>query len=242
MTVYHASLEEDHDGTCLAHVLDLVGCTAAGATRQDAVAALPAAIRGYLDWCGAHGDPLPADGDIKVVVTELGRGRPWRRGGSNALFSMDRAPLGDSELRTYLRRMAYARGDLLEWVRALPDGTVNAPPCDGGPTVYETLAHLVETEAWYLSRLGQRILEPDPTVEITDRLIDTRARAIEAILRLAPRQRDLVYIPTEHPSENPEEGWTLRKVLRRFLEHEMDHLRRLRILYPSPPVLDIAES
>lgn len=229
MALYHAYLEEDVDGTCLGHVPDLAGCTAAGSNRTAAVAALPAAIRAYLEWCGAHGDPLPEDGLIQVVVAEVAQGcRPWRRGGANALFSVDRAPLGDAELRTYLRRMSYARADLLEWVRALPAGALAAPAPDAGQTVGEVLTHVCDCEEWYLSRLGQRVAAALDGQDILQRLVDGRARAVEAILRLAPRQRDLVYIPTDQPSENPEEGWTLRKVLRRFLEHELEHLQGLR--------------
>ena len=227
--LYHAYLEEDEDGMCLAHVPDLAGCTAAGVHRAAALAALPDAIRAYLDWCGAHGDPVAGDGAIEVAVAEVARGcRPWRRGGANALFSVDRAPLGDGELRTYLRRMSYARSDLLELVRGLPAEAFDAPPADGGQTVHAVLKHLADTEAWYLSRLGQHITVQADGADIVRRLVDSRARAVEAILRLSPRQRDLVYVPTDRPSEDPEEGWTLRKVLRRFLEHELEHLRALR--------------
>lgn len=229
MTLYHAYLEEHADGRCLAHLPDLAGCAVAGADRATALAATPHAIRAYLDWCGAHGDPLPEDGVIEVTVAEVVRDAgPWRPGAVNALFSADRAPLGDAELRTYLRRMSYARGDLLAWVRALPAGALDAAAPHDNRTVREVLTHLADSEAWYLSRLGQRITPDLEGEEILRRLVDGRARAVEAILRLSPRQRDLVYIPTEHPSDDPEEGWTLRKVLRRFLEHELDHLRVLR--------------
>jgi predicted RNase H-like HicB family nuclease len=236
MTVYHAYLEESPDGACLAHVPDLAGCTARGLDRAAALAALPAAIRSYLDWCAAHGDPLPQNGPIEVLVAEIVRGTaPWRRGGVNALFSADRAPLGDAELRTYLRRMTYAHADLLNLVRNLPAGACDATPsdADGARSIGEILVHLVETEAWYLSRLGQRIAVDPGGQDILSCLVDGRARAVEAILRLSPRQRDLVYVPTEQPSEDPEEGWTLRKVLRRVLEHELEHLDDLRRLYPS---------
>jgi|DewCreStandDraft_5_1066085.scaffolds.fasta_scaffold00434_13 predicted RNase H-like HicB family nuclease len=224
---YHVYLEEDETGRCMAHVPDLAGCTATGPDRAAALAALPAAIRAYLRWCGEHGEPLPTDEPVEVAVAEVVRGcRPWRRGGAHALFSVDRAPLGDAELRAYLRRMSYARGDLLALVRGLSPHTLDASP-PGLPSVRAVLAHLIETEAWYLSRLGQRIPAVYDGTDIVQRLVDSRARAVEVILRLSPRQRDLVYVPTENPSDNPEEGWTLRKVLRCCLEHELSHLQEL---------------
>jgi predicted RNase H-like HicB family nuclease/uncharacterized damage-inducible protein DinB len=228
MTLYHAYLEEDSDGRCLAHVPDLAGCIAAGQTRAEAIAALPAAIQHYLDWCAGHGDPVPQNGAIEVAVAEVQRGyRPWQRGGAHALFSVDRAPLGDPELRTYLRRLSYAHADLLTWARSLPEGTLDAPVPSGDERVRDTLSHIVDSEMYYLSRLGQRISIEQDREDAISRLIDSRARAVEAILRLSPRQRDLVYVPTEQPSEDPEEGWTLRKVLRRMLEHELEHLHAL---------------
>ena len=228
MTIYHIYLEEDADGRCLAHVPDLAGCIAAGENRAEALDALPAAIQRYLDWCGAHGDPVPQDNAIDLAVVETQRGYgPWRRGSANALFSVDRAPLADPELRTYLRRLSYAHADLLAWVRALPEGGLDAPAPARGGTVRETLGHIADSELFYLSRMGQRISMESEPEDVLSRLIDCRARAVEAILRLSPRQRDLVYVPTEQPSDDPEEGWTLRKVLRRMLEHELEHLHAL---------------
>jgi predicted RNase H-like HicB family nuclease len=228
MTIYHVYLEEDTDGRCLAHVPDLAGCIAAGENRAEALDALPAAIQRYLDWCGAHGDPVPQDNVINLAVAETQRGYgPWRRGSANALFSVDRAPLADPELRTYLRRLSYAHADLLVWVRGLPEGGLDAPAPARDGSVREALTHIVDTELFYLSRMGQRITVENGQEDVISRLIDSRARAVEAILRLSPRQRDLVYVPTEQTSEDPEEGWTLRKVLRRMLEHELEHLHAL---------------
>lgn len=226
MSLYQVYLEEGADSGCLAHVPDLAGCVAHGEDRSTALAALPGAIRSYLDWCAAHGDPVPADagGTVDLVVAEVVRGTaPWRRGGANALFSVDRIPLGDAELRTYLRRMTHAHADLLNVVRALPAPGFS-PEGDGSASVAR---HIAEAEEWYLSRLGQRIVPCGDGADLLHRLIDGRARAVEAILRLSPRQRDLVYVATECPSDDPEEGWTLRKVLRRTLEHELEHLAQL---------------
>lgn len=227
MTRYHAYIEEDTDGTCMAHIPDLAGCAAGGPSRDVALAALPYAVRDYLDWCARHGDPLPDDGIIEVSLAEVVKGcRPWRIDGAAALFSADRAPLGDVELRTYLRRMGYAREDLLALLRSRDAEAIVLPEGEEYRTVGDLAAHIVQSESWTLSRLGLR--PPESSADgPTDQLIDSRARSTEAILRLSPRQRDLVYVPTHAPSDDPEEGWTLRKVLRRILEHEMEHVYRL---------------
>ncbi len=76
-------------------------------------------------------------------------------------------------------------------------------------------------------RLGRRVLvaERDPM----RRLVDVRARTLDHLSRYDRADRDLIFIPTERRSEDPEEMWTLRKFLRRLIEHEMEHLDELRI-------------
>lgn len=219
MTHLLVYLEEDQEGRCLAHVPDLAGCAVAGASREEALSALPTAVTAYLHWCARHGEPLAENYQPEFMLAEVLSGRPWKLGGAGGLFAADRAPLGDAELRAYLRRAGYARSDMVATARRLRETGAR-------PGLDETLIHVADTEVWLLSRLGQRLAAAEPADRI-QRLIDVRSRSTEALLRLALRQRDLVYVPTTNPSDDPNEAWTVRKVLRRMIEHELDHLRQL---------------
>jgi hypothetical protein len=49
-----------------------------------------------------------------------------------------------------------------------------------------------------------------------------RRTAVERLRQLARTERTKVFYPTRW-TDHPEEPWTARKVLRRFLEHELEH-------------------
>jgi hypothetical protein len=55
-----------------------------------------------------------------------------------------------------------------------------------------------------------------------------RARTLEHLVRYDRADRDLIFVPRARPSDDPEEMWTLRKLLRRLIEHELEHLTQVR--------------
>ncbi len=53
------TLEKDEDGFIIASCPALLGCHSQGKTRQEAVANIEEAIRGYIASKRKHGEPLP---------------------------------------------------------------------------------------------------------------------------------------------------------------------------------------
>jgi len=53
--------------------------------------------------------------------------------------------------------------------------------------------------------------------------------AYKRLLSLSPLERATVFRIPEY-TDNPDEPWTLRKTLRRFLEHEREHFRNIQEL------------
>ena len=124
-TTYDLYLESGprHKKT-MTHVLALLGCVAVGPTTAEAVAATPDAIRAYLRFLRRHGEPVDpgAPFETRVVqhITEgdwLGNGSPY------LLFDADLQPLSEQEIETYLRRFAWLRGELADWVDDLANPT-----------------------------------------------------------------------------------------------------------------------
>jgi predicted RNase H-like HicB family nuclease len=60
------TLEEDEDGFIVAECPSLPGCVTQGKTREEALANIEEAIRGYIASLRKHGEPVP-----KAEVTEL---------------------------------------------------------------------------------------------------------------------------------------------------------------------------
>jgi uncharacterized damage-inducible protein DinB/predicted RNase H-like HicB family nuclease len=246
MACYAAYLEIARDGRCLAHVLALPGCILRASSRSEALDGLPQTIRDHCDWLRRHGETAPCAGEsiqIRVVQEILGSG-PFDPGDAAALFAPDLDPVTAGEMERYLRLMGHARTDLLALVKDL-SGEVLDWECDPGAfTIRQVLRHLGNAEEWYVSRLvppdtlprewdGDENLPTFEFIEMERRTVVTRLR------QLTEAERSEVVHPTRW-TEHPEEAWTVRKALRRALEHERQHtaqIRRILASHPSPPGL-----
>jgi antitoxin HicB len=60
------TLEEDEDGFLVAECPSLPGCVSQGKTREEALANIEEAIKGYIASLRKHGEPAP-----RAEVTEL---------------------------------------------------------------------------------------------------------------------------------------------------------------------------
>lgn len=241
MTSYSVFLEIGPSGECMAHVLDLPGCFARADSREAALAALPAVIANYREWLGRHGEPVAdSDAPTEVRVAEVSTGfGPFERGDPAALFAPEREPLSRDELERLLRLAGYNRGDLLTLTRDLPAPALDWKPEPAAMSVREILRHVGNAEQWYVSRIVDPETLPaewadDEHVPIFAFLDMERETAVERLRRLTDRElADLVY-PTRW-TNHPDEPWTARKVLRRMLEHEREHIEHIRNVLASYP-------
>jgi uncharacterized damage-inducible protein DinB len=213
---------------CMAHLAELPGCCLLAVDEAGALDRLPAAVERHRAWRRSHGLPGGGDEPFTLTVRQVVEGpRPWTPNGASALFAVDRRLFDDAEYEQHLRVLACARADLLRVVNAIPRGAFDDRVPGERRTLRETLSHLADMEEWFISRLGRTIhvREPDPV----RRLVDVRARTIEHLTRYDRADRDLVFVPTARPSDDPEELWTLRKLLRRLIEHELEHSEDVRV-------------
>lgn len=235
MARYTINLELAADGQAMAHVVQLPGCVARAASREQALALLPAAIRDYCAWLAKHGEtpePHSAD-DLEIVEVKGGIG-PFDPGDRAALFATDRQPLTREELETYLVRAGYSRADLLAMTTHLPDRMLNWQPDEQSMSIRRVLRHVGNAEEWYVSRL----VEPetlsaewatDESMPTFDFLQMSRRTAAARLRALTDDELARVHVPTAF-TRRPGEHWTARKALRRLLEHELEHLGHIREL------------
>lgn len=227
-------LEVAVDGRCLAHVLDLPGCIVSAPGREEALRRLPDVVREYRTWVARYGGQGLAEDELSeiVVVQEVRDSGPFDPGDAAALFAPDREPVTPEEVERLLALMNASRAELLALVRDLPDEVLDWQPDPNSFSVRNVLRHVGNAEEWYVSRL----LPPEslPTEWATDEdlplfefLEMERRTALECLRGLTAGQRSRVFYPREWTA-HPEEPWTARKVLRRFLEHEREHLLQVR--------------
>jgi predicted RNase H-like HicB family nuclease/uncharacterized damage-inducible protein DinB len=233
VTTYAVYLEGLPAGPWMAHVPALPGCNVRAATRDAALAQVPDAIQAYLAWLRRHGEPEPgADDPIESEVAGESDGGPFDPGDAAALLPPDREPLTVEEMMVYLRRMGYARADLLALVEGLPESLLDWVPFPGVFPIRRVLRHVGNAEEWYVSRLVAPETLPvewqrDRDLPLFEFLEMERRTAIARLQDLSEAERSQVVYPA-HWTDHPDEGWTARKALRRFVEHEREHTGQVR--------------
>lgn len=221
-------LEIDDGGRCMAHVPELPGCFVRASSRDRALALMSAAIRIYYAWLHRHGEPsLPEEATAEIKIAgEVGGVGPFDPGSAAALFPPGQGEITPGEIEYCFRLMTHSRADLLALVCGLPDEVLDWQQ-EGVFSVRRLLRHVGDAEEWYVSRIvPPETLPPewehDENLPIFEFLEMERRTAVERLQQLTRTERTKVFYPTCW-TDHPEEPWTARKVLRRFLEHEREH-------------------
>jgi len=221
------------------HVMELPGCAVRAETRELELSSLPPAVREHLDWLTLHGEEVDGAADsleLAIVAEHMGTG-PFNPGDAAALFPQDLAPIARAEMERFFSLLASSRSDLLASVCHVPDDLLD---CASGPDTFSIcriLRHVGNAEEWYVSRIVPPDRLPaewkdDEALPIFGFLAMERRTVLEQLRGLDEVQRSSVFYPVVW-TDHPEEGWTARKVLRRFVEHEREHTRQIEALLAS---------
>lgn len=213
----------------MVHALDLLGCIAQGATTEEALDATPEAIRAYLRFLERCGEPVDPNAPFTTSLAEhitqgdwLGNGSPY------VTYGPDVEPLSEREIEVFLNRFHRVREALATWAEPQTDAQLDAAPKDGGRTGKAILLHILAVPGAYIamavggtsgfSRVGT--LAERGEIKLPDGLRQVEAMAAARIRATTPEERTAV-------RERPKEIRTLRKAIRRMLEHDWEHLVEL---------------
>jgi predicted RNase H-like HicB family nuclease len=198
------------DGTYwLAHVPVLRGCIASGTTRDTAIANARRAFRAYLELLDARGVSIEHWKDLDPTTFEV-RDLPADR-----VVPEDVGRMEEHELRDFLHQFEASRAALLSVVREISADELERKPTDSMWSVREALEHVMLTEASLLSRLEKWPADPYNTLQAVHRMAFQRFTIME------PPDTDLDHMVLGR-------RWTTRKVMRRILEHEFEHLEHIK--------------
>lgn len=247
-----AALETGTSGLWYGRIAELLGTHARASTRASVLDELQSELLYHLEWMRRHGDEPPQVRGSKLVVGEevSGIGQLGESGGEVALFRYDLKAVSPSLLEECVKRMGYNRSDLLAQVRGLSAESMSVVPPGKKRNIAQILSHVCNAEEFYASRLGpeaDRVYESSLGVRVEEadrlpvfqRLETVRHGCVETLRQVAPGKGDRVFTRAEYTSY-PGERWTAHKVLRRFLEHEREHIYNIREylgLRPRGPVL-----
>jgi uncharacterized damage-inducible protein DinB len=139
----------------------------------------------------------------------------------NAFFRSDLLPLSAEEIQKALQIYDWQREELLAGVETLPKDLLSRQFEGQRWTIEGILEHIARVERWYFSRLGFEISLPDDCSDPLQLL----TLSAEGVRRSLPETEgwDQVF-------EHQQEKWSARKLTRRLLWHQRDHIDHIREL------------
>jgi uncharacterized damage-inducible protein DinB len=208
----------------MVHVLEQLGCVSTGPTTDLALEKTPDAILRFLRFRHRHGDSVDLDDEIQteiaVHVTEgiwLGNGDP------SLVFEPDLDPLETEEVESLIDRLEWMRLDMAELVGKLSQEKFEEKPEKGRP-IRVILEHILESEYQYMYAFGRPEGLPGSGSIVRKRegtllewMAYVRSIEIEKLRGLTWEQRSEPFIHWKYIR-------TARKVMRRMLEHQWEHL------------------
>jgi len=193
----------------LAHVPVLRGCVASGTSRDAAIANARRAFRAYRELLDARGVSIEHWKDLdpdRFAVKEMPADRT---------VPEDIGRMEEHELRDFLHQMEASRSALLSLVRDVGPDEMERKPDETMWSVRETLQHIMETEASLLARLEKWPTDPFNTLQAVHRMAFQRFTVME------PEDTEIDHVVLGR-------RWTTRRVMRRILEHEFEHLGQIK--------------
>lgn len=195
----------------------LTGCVARGDTTDDAIAAVPDAIRAFLRFLALHGERIDPDAAFRTRVAAHVTDSGFPAGGLSFL-PPDERPLGPREATALMERLGAIHHAMREMTIGLSPRQLDARPPKGRP-IRRILAHVCGeggylrgvTGASRIARLVERG-EMDPN----DALGELLSLERERLRTMPPAERNGVIMRGQSP-------WSARSAGRRMLEHAWEH-------------------
>jgi predicted RNase H-like HicB family nuclease len=192
----------------LAHIPALPGCMGSGTSRDDAVANARRAFRAYLELLEARGvstDHWRAFDADRFAVADLPE---------SGLAPGDERPLEEHEIRDFLHLFETQQAALIALVQGIPQDELERPPDANTWSIRQTLEHVMTGTMTILSKL--------------ERWPEDGFASLQATHRVA-FQRFTVMEPGDTRGTKTVMGrpQTVRRVMRRLLEHEYEHYRQI---------------
>ena len=230
-------LENGYDhGRTGAWMLDWPGAFTWGSSRPIAFARATAAVNRFVEWLGEHGERHDGQPPLVAEVVEEQDAYRLEDGYEiNATFTADRRAVPEDELERTIRRLGYARDDLLalherveryesergELPRETRSAEAVADGASDGRTADAVLRHIAAAEAWFVSRLDGEARYSGSRDKLTAYLDESRRFLVGNLRRFQRLDPALSRV------DGKGEEWTLAKVLRRAVYHSLDHLEEL---------------
>ena len=226
-------IENNIEGRTLAWALDYPGCFAYGEDKTDALIRLPENLLRHEIWIKNHTEHSWVnfeDLDLRVVeeYTTFGLNENYERVPSgqgyevNAWFIDDWRPLTQTEIDRALLIFRWQRDELLAGLSTIEQDILEMQRPGERWNIIGIAKHIANAELWYLHRLGLTTLDKgnlekdlEPRLAQTAALIEANFPAFEGKVEVRGIAGEI---------------WSYRKLLRRTLWHQRDHIEHIKKL------------
>ncbi len=207
-------------------------------TRDAVIARVPERLLAYHAWLAGHGLDAGSDaGGFPPAAASAGAGSGpvtivETVSGNEVLFDHDRHPAAPAEIEHCLRLLSCSRSDLLATVAPMPDALLDWDPPYRNflawarwRTIRQVLGHIASTEVgYYLPSVGYYSADVGELSDLPwpEQLRRSRAQTVRFLEGLLEDGEDRLRL------YEADEAWSVRKVLRRLVWHELAHLKSVR--------------
>lgn len=214
-------LESTKNGKTMIHLLDYLGCMVKGLTPEDAIQRLSTGVESYMTWRRSHGFFVPDD-EYQFVLAEEQTGGPFHPKNRAAFFNADEQTVSEAERESWLVMMAANRRDLLLVLESLSSEDLDLYIESSDWSIREVARHIASAERFYITRLFPKghIPRSKPSKDIFQRIYIMRENCVRILRSLTAEELTKKVLKGK-------ENWTARKVFRRFLEHEREHMGQI---------------
>lgn len=215
------------------YVPGLPGCSTVAPTSAQAFEAAYSAILERLEFLVRHGEPaslLPSTAEpLELVVMDHAIERKTLGFGQGS-YPTDLEPMTRDEATRQLRWAGWSREELVAAARA-QTAPLTAKPAPGGRSPVEILAHVAGAEWAYVSSTLGTLAGGSAAIAAIERASDSPWAALEderdlLMDRLRVMTEEELATVVERGEGRPPRS--ARRMLRRLLEHEWEHVRELR--------------
>ncbi|HSM24577.1 MAG TPA: DinB family protein [Anaerolineaceae bacterium] len=223
-------LELNNEGRNLAWALDYPGCFSYGDDDQEALLRLPQAFVAYQYWVNFKAGEKSwlkdiTDFDVRLVETfkvyAINEKYEVVEQGYdvNAWFQNDWVALTEEEVQQGLLLMDWSRQDLLQLLEGIPTDLREKKSEGERWNILGIVNHISNAEWWYMDRLGLTDLKRTELPKDTFTRIELVREQLKNVMP------ELIGKNLIHGKEG--EFWSPRKLLRRVLWHEKDHIHHI---------------
>ena len=241
---------EEGNGLYYAHVADFLGCFAKAETRSEVIDALLKDVKVYSEWLLSEEigkfykkqakSYIAGINELDIIEEFTGIEKLGEKKGASSLFTSEKGEIPEEAFECYIELIKYHPEELLRIVFQYSKEEREKVIIEGKSTIDQILTEFYYIELFYISIFGDEMeskflesinLTKDEleSLSLLERVVKVRQGVI-TILRTYYQQSGNNEFISAEDSEFPGELWTIKKVIRKFIEHERECKRRIKEL------------